>query len=166
LDSIVDLNKALALETEDVHLDDANVRRGVKPCLATTDSAPTSAADDDCAVSLSPRFWVAECGGSVVGMIGVSPEWSDWHGTCYWWVVSVFVNSAHRKRGVGRQLFDTVFEIAEQEKVQTVNLRVEKVNDAAQEFYKHIGFVVDDSHLVMSRGKTPAGVAIGGPSGS
>jgi hypothetical protein len=46
--------------------------------------------------------------------------------------------------------------------VQTVNLRVERENEGAQKFYASVGFAVDDSHLVMSRGRKPDGGAIGG----
>jgi N-acetylglutamate synthase-like GNAT family acetyltransferase len=115
LDGIVALNKALALETEGVHLDDTGVRRGAKLTLTSATAAEENEAadEDNGSISLSPRFWVAENEGDMAGMIGISPEWSDWHGTCYWWVVSVFVTSSHRRKGVGRQLFDTVFQIAD-----------------------------------------------------
>ena len=43
-----------------------------------------------------------------------------------------------------------------------VNLRVEKENAGAQQFYKRIGFAEDPSHIVMSQGRKPDGKEVGG----
>ena len=68
---------------------------------------------------------------SVVGCVGVSPEWSDWWNCQYWWIISIFVDSAHRRRGVGSAMIRRVLASASERDVQTVNLRVEASNASA-----------------------------------
>ena len=149
---IVALNCALARETEaGLELDPERVAAGVGACLRSS------------ATPLSPRFWVAieEETASVIGCIGVSPEWSDWWNCCYWWIMSVFVDARFRRRGVASLLLEQLLADSAIEDVQTVNLRVERCNVGAQAFYAARGFAVDDSHVVMSRGRRPDGGAVG-----
>ena len=91
----------------------------------------------------------------------MSPEWSDWWNTSYWWVISIFVMVDHRRRGVASDMLAALLAAAEAEEVQTVNLRVETENTGAQAFYAAAGFAVDGSHVVMSRGRKPDGGAVG-----
>ncbi len=152
LDQLVALTLALAAETEDgLRLDTLRLAAGVRRGLEAGEGA-----------DLSPRYWVAEQSGRLVGFIGISPEWSDWWATTYWWVISVFVECRCRRRGVATQLFASMQADADDANVQTVNLRVECGNAGAQKFYKSIGFAVDPSHLVMSKGRKPDGRAVGG----
>jgi hypothetical protein len=97
----------------------------------------------------------------ICGIIAVSPEWSDWWASEYWWVISVFVSADSRRRGMASALFTAMLAAAADEKVQTVNLRCECENGSARRFYESIGFVVDDSHLVMSKGNKPDGSQVG-----
>ena len=156
LHALVQLTKDLATETEDgLQLSHERLLLGVAKGLPNP-NGPTSASD------LSPKYWVAcDQVGHLVGFVGVSPEWSDWWATCYWWVISVFVDSKWRRAGVGTALFKTMQQDAIKEDVQTVNLRVETNNTGAQNFYRKIGFAVDSSHLVMSRGRRPDGKEVG-----
>ena len=145
---IVALTKNLAKETENgLSLDDGKVTGGVTKGLIASNG-------------MSPFYIVAVAGGSIVGFACVSPEWSDWWDCAYWWIGSLFVAERHRKKGVGRQLIDEVWRVAEVEGVMAVNLRVEKLNVNSQAFYKKVGFVADDSHIVMSRGRRPDGGVI------
>ena len=210
----------------------------------------------DEAGQLAPKYWVwqepgAAGGGpegraglaELSGMVGISPEWSDWwaqihrrhrrhppslvpshrhrrrrhrhrlhhhrlhhhqHHRCqltappppgrwgveYWWVISVYVAPAHRRKGLATRLLKAVLAEAASRGAQTVNLRVERANTAAQVYtaplssslksspiaashrspaaaflgpqalYRRAGFAVDDSHLVMAHGRTPSGELI------
>ena len=58
-------------------------------------------------------------------------------------------------------LLGAVLDDARAEGVKTVNLRVEKANEPALSLYRKCGFVVDDSHHVMSSGRTPSGHVVG-----
>ena len=154
LDTVVNLTCALAEETENgLQLMREKVNVGVSRGLRE---------EAEGAASLRPRYWVAENeGGTVVAFVAISPEWSDWWATTYWWVLSVFVDPAARRQGIAKALFHAMQEDADRLGVQTINLRVETANASAQDFYKSCGFVVDDSHLVMSRGSKPDGTAVG-----
>ena len=155
LSQIVQLTIDLAVETENgLILDEATLNVGISRGLPKrTDTVSNDA---------TPMYWVAENidDGRLIGFLAVSPEWSDWWATWYWWVISVSVDRKFRRLGVGTLLFELMQKDADQALVQTVNLRVEKDNGDATQFYQRIGFVVDDSHRVMSRGKRPNGEVI------
>jgi len=157
LEAIVQLQLDLARETENgLELDRARVAAGVGAGLAGGAGA------------LSPRYWVAvsASSGTVVGCVGVSPEWSDWWNCAYWWIISIFVGAGHRRHGVASELLRVLLAASEEEGVQTVNLRVEAENDGARAFYAAVGFATDTSHVVMSRGRKPDGAVVGASSGA
>ena len=139
----------MADETEeDCTLDPVKVEKGVGFVLSGQ--------------GLSSKYWVAtDDEDKVIGMVGVSPEWSDWWGVEYWWVISVYVEPSSRRRGVAARMMRGALAAAEAQGVQTVNLRVEKDNESAQALYRSVGFAVDPSHLVMACGRTPAGQPVG-----
>lgn len=147
--TIVAYTKALADESEGFSLTQRHVQRGVSVMVLGS------------LFGLQPRCWVYEEDGQVFGMIGTCPEWSDWHGKEYWWVLTMYVAPSHRRRGIATKLLTTVKEAALKHGVQTVNLRVERDNIVAQRLYQSVGFAVDESHLVMAFGHTPSGDAIG-----
>ena len=153
LEQLVALTCDLAEETEHgLQLDRAKVTAGVEAGLPAASPAGGG---------LQPRYWVAERDGRLVGFVSVSPEWSDWWACAYWWIMSVFVQSSERRTGVASALFSAMYEDAERDGVQTINLRVERANQHAQSFYAKLGFLVDESHLVMARGRRPDGSVIG-----
>ena len=90
LDTLVDGNAAMALETEQLQLDRDTLRRGVEAVL--TGRAPG-------------RFSVAEHEGRVVGQLLVTYEWSDWRNRPVWWIQSVHVAADARRLGVFRALY-------------------------------------------------------------
>ena len=165
LDVIMEFTRSLASETEDVTLCDDTLRRGVSFALVdpslTGESMSLTAASR---AGLRPRYWICvdTSTSQPLGMVGISPEWSDWWGCEYWWVISIYVAPTARRQGVGMALLEHVAAAAESSGAQTVNLRVERENVTAQALYSRCGFALDDSHLVMARGKTPSGVIIGG----
>jgi hypothetical protein len=63
---------------------------------------------------LQPRYFlaIAPGTGAVVGSVCISPEWSDWWNTTYWWVASVFVDAAYRRQGAARCLFNGMQEVS------------------------------------------------------
>ena len=153
IDEMLQMQMDLAYETEKgLKLNEAQLRVGVMKCLNA----------DGSDFGLKPFYIVAALDGGKggdepVGFVGISPEWSDWWGTEYWWVISIFVAPGQRRKGIATKLFQDVLQRSQEKGVQTVNLRVEKLNSGAMSFYRKIGFVVDDSHHVMSIGKKPEG---------
>lgn len=156
LEGLIRLTQTLATETENgLVLHEEKLRVGIARGL------PAEAEENE--EELSPKYWVAErrSDGRLVGFLAVSPEWSDWWATCYWWVISVFVEADSRRSKVATALFASMEADSAAAGVQTVNLRVESENAGAQQFYKRIGFAEDPSHIVMAKGRKPDGSLIG-----
>ena len=124
-DTIIAFNVALAQESEGRGLDRAVVGRGVRRLLA----------DPTCGV-----YYVAERGGSVVGQLLITFEFSDWRDGVFWWVQSVYVQPADRRRGVFRALHRHVEQEARRAgDVCGLRLYVDRDNAKAQQVYRSLG---------------------------
>ncbi|MCE3005110.1 MAG: GNAT family N-acetyltransferase [Xanthomonadaceae bacterium] len=124
LESLVAFNAAMALETEHKRLDPALLRPGV------------AAVFDD------PRrgfYLVAERGGTVVGGLLVTWEWSDWRCGDWWWVQSVYVVPPARGQGVFGALYRAIEARARAAGAVGLRLYVERDNRRAQRTYAALG---------------------------
>jgi GNAT superfamily N-acetyltransferase len=136
LNSVVEFNAALALETEATRLDPAVLARGVRAALADPDRL---------------RYWVAEEAetGRVIGQAAVTREWSDWRNGWLWWYQSVYVRPDSRRRGVFRALHEHVRDAARTAgDVVGLRLYVEQANDRAQRTYQALGLTLG-GYLVL-----------------
>lgn len=125
-DTLVELSRQLALETEGKTLDLEILLRGVQSALADPDRL---------------RFWVAEQGGMVVGQSAITREWSDWRNGWVWWLQSVFVKTEARGQGVFRALHQHIQACAKSDPdVIGLRLYVEQDNTSAQATYRNLGF--------------------------
>lgn len=123
--SIVKMNKALALETESITLDDQVISLGVAHCLK--DSAKGS-------------YFLAEYEGAVIGQLMFTFEWSDWRNGWIWWLQSVYVDPDFRGKGAFKSLFHHVEMLAlEKSDVVAIRLYVEMHNLPAKEVYQKVG---------------------------
>ncbi len=123
--SIVKMNKALALETESITLDDQVISLGVAHCLK--DSAKGS-------------YFLAEYEGAVIGQLMFTFEWSDWRNGWIWWLQSVYVDPDFRGKGAFKSLFHHVEMLAlAQLDVVAIRLYVEMHNLPAKEVYQKVG---------------------------
>jgi len=133
LDTMVEFNAAMALETEDKGLNLEALREGVGSLL-----------EDD---SLG-FYLLAESGGTVVGQLMVTTEWSDWRNANFWWLQSLYVLPEYRRQGVFRLLYERVCELANDAgNVCGLRLYVERSNHRAQQAYVNLGMVL--SHYDM-----------------
>ena len=131
---LVEFNCRLAFETEQKQLDRATVDAGVAALLADPSKG---------------RYFVAESGGSVVGQLMHTREWSDWRNGDLWWVQSVYIDHEARGRGVFRRLYEHLRAEARADgSIVGIRLYVETHNTAAQETYRRVGFR-DAGYLVM-----------------
>jgi len=122
---IVEYNRRLAEETEGKRLDPQVLAAGVAACLADPDKA---------------LYFLAEEGGTVLGQMMITREWSDWRNGWMWWIQSVYVRAEARRRGVFRTLYRHVAELARgRPDVIGLRLYVEQENHAAQQTYTHLG---------------------------
>lgn len=116
---------AMALETEHKRLDPDTVRAGIAAGLSDAAKA---------------RYFVAECAGARAGTLMLTGEWSDWRNGAWWWIQSVYVMAAHRRRGVFAALYRHVEALARAAPgVIGLRLYVEQDNAAALRTYAALG---------------------------
>ena len=122
---IADYNAALARESENLELDPSLLLEGVRAVL--NDAAKGA-------------YLLAEDGGRPVGQLMLTYEWSDWRNGTFWWIQSVFVEPAYRRRGVFRALYREVHERA-RNNPSVCGLRVYVVdsNRRARSVYENMG---------------------------
>ena len=117
--------EAMAFETENKHLDNHTVTRGLEAGVADPARA---------------RYFMAEVGGEPVGTLMLTFEWSDWRNAWWWWIQSVYVAPEHRRRGVYRALYGYALTLAKAEDgVCGLRLYVERHNVQAIRTYEFLG---------------------------
>ena len=134
---IVSFNRAMAMETEGHDLDEGTVVAGVTAVLADPAKG---------------RYFIAErrgggpeAGGQravrpePAGQLMLTLEWSDWRNGPIWWIQSVYVAPAHRRRGIYRMLHEHVRRVGRAEGAVGLRLYVERDNSTAQSAYGALG---------------------------
>ncbi len=112
-------------ETEGVTLDAIRLRAGVRAILQDRTKG---------------FYLVAEVHGKVVGQMMITREWSDWRNGYFWWIQSVYVLPAYRKKGVYRSLHEYAVNLARTRKdICGIRLYVDRKNKAAQKVYRKLG---------------------------
>jgi len=131
--TIAAFNAAMARETEQRELDPATLTAGVERGLADPAKG---------------RYFVAVVDGEVAGCLMVTTEWSDWRDGWFWWIQSVYVDPAHRGRGVYGALHEHVRAAAKAAgDVVGIRLYVEKDNTRARRTYTKLGMTETDYRL-------------------
>jgi GNAT superfamily N-acetyltransferase len=126
MELVCEFNRLLALESESKTLDASVLRVGVTAVLA------------DPAKGL---YFLAAEGTDVLGQMGVTYEWSDWRNGWFWWIQSVYVRPAARRRGVFRLIFEHIRHLARSDpSVIGLRLYVDQSNAAAHATYEKMGF--------------------------
>ena len=122
---IVHFNISMALETEDIALNNEEITQGVQAVF------------DD---SHLGRYCVATINNQIVGSLLLTTEWSDWHNKYYWWIQSVYVNPQYRRSGVYKTLYEFVCNSAKEHgDVYAIRLYVDINNKIAQQVYNNLG---------------------------
>jgi len=126
---IASFSAAMALETEGRRLDLNRLHDGTSALLESPDRG---------------FFMVAEVeqGGErrLLGQLMITYEWSEWRNGAFWWIQSVYVDPAWRRKGVYRRLYDTVVAIGKADKMMCgIRLYVARNNRAAQTVYRRVG---------------------------
>jgi GNAT superfamily N-acetyltransferase len=149
LDALVEGNLAMALETEGLHLHPPTLRAGVARALGG---------------GVGARYLIAEDpdDGRILGQLMLTTEWSDWRDREVWWIQSVYVWPAARRRGVYRALAAEAARQARAAGAGGLRLYVDRRNTAAQQVYTRLG-MVGDHYLTFEQmfpsppGDPPAG---------
>jgi GNAT superfamily N-acetyltransferase len=126
--------QAMAWETEHKRLDSDTVHAGVAAGLGDAARARYFIAMEDAPLAGH------ETVGVPVGTLMLTTEWSDWRNGDWWWIQSVYVPEAHRRRGVFAALYRHV-EAQARGTPGVIGLRlyVERANQAAQHTYTALG---------------------------
>jgi ribosomal protein S18 acetylase RimI-like enzyme len=133
-EAIAHSNIAMAFETEGKRLLPDVVTAGVRRLLA------------DPALGF---YLVAESGSELAGCLMVTTEWSDWRNGQFWWIQSVYVQPACRRRGVFSALYAQVGErAAARPGICGFRLNVEQHNTSAQQTYRALGMVETDYRVM------------------
>ena len=133
LDIIVQMQLAMALETEDMRLDKGTLRAGVRAVF-----------DDP----RKGRYFVAEIDGKVAGLLLTMDEWSDWRNGTVLWIHSVYVSPEFRRGGVFRSLYQSLKRQVEADPaLKGLRLYVHKANHAAIKTYTSLG--MDGEHYAL-----------------
>ena len=129
LETLVEGNLRMALETEDLALDPEVLRAGVRAVLSGAQPG---------------EYFVLQEEGRIVALLVITYEWSDWRNGTVWWIQSVYVPPEARGRGAYRTLYHEVLERARTAGAKGVRLYVDERNTAAQEVYTKLG--MDGGH--------------------
>ena len=131
--ALIEFNQAMALETEDKHLDLEILGPGVRAVFGDTQKGFYVVAEDD---------------GHIIGALMVTYEWSDWRNGWFWWIQSVYILPEARGRRIYSRLYEFVKErAAEAGNVCGFRLYVEQENSHARRVYENVG--MEASHYCM-----------------
>jgi len=134
LSTLVHFNLAMARETEARELAQNTVNDGVRRLLEDPSRG---------------RYLVATVDDNIVGQLMLTREWSDWRNGDFWWIQSVYVAPAFRRRGVFSTLFEHVRDQARDDSgVCGLRLYVDHANTRAQEAYRNLGAATTDYVLM------------------
>ncbi len=148
-DTIIEFNRAMALETESRRLDLATLRKGTLAILESTEYGFYVVAELPEGMRHKP-----------IGQLMITYEWSDWRNGVFWWIQSVYVDPDHRGRGVFRALHNHVLLKAKADpRVCGLRLYVERDNHRAQTIYQRVGlstspYLVYEHDFVFAPSKT------------
>ena len=132
IDSIVQFQADMAMESEGCILDKEKVTNGVTAAML----------DDSKGI-----YWVAKFEGKAIGSLMLTREWSDWNNGWYWWIQSVYVIPEFRRKGVYKAMYQNVKDAAKANNVSQIRLYVDKTNVSAQKVYQNLG--MQESHYLM-----------------
>ena len=134
IDAIAQFNLAMALETENKHLDALVLHRGVTRMQASPELG----------------FYLVACWNDVVvGCLGITFEWSDWRSGLFWWIQSVYVDPDHRGQGAFSGLFAETQRLAmATNEVIGIRLYAERENERALRTYHRLGMHTTDYRLL------------------
>ena len=128
-DVLVGFSAAMAQETENRKLDLDRLRKGTRTLLKTSERGFFIVAEHDDGRNVKP-----------VGQLMITFEWSDWRNGNFWWVQSVYVDPAWRRRGVYRSMHRHIVAKAKADPaVCGIRLYVEQDNHTAQSVYESVG---------------------------
>jgi len=123
---IAENNLMLAKESENKNINYKTVLEGVKSVISDRQKG---------------IYLVAEENKEIIGQMMITFEWSDWQNKNIWWLQSVYILKPWRMKGVFKQLFKTIKEMALENKVKTLRLYVHSNNIKAKKVYNQVKMI-------------------------
>jgi GNAT superfamily N-acetyltransferase len=122
---LVEFQRKMALETENLTLDPHIVNKGVEAIFQDKSKG---------------NYYVAKEQGYIIACLLTTPEWSEWRNGTVLWIQSVYVRPSHRGQGVFRKLYAYIQQIVEDtDGLRGIRLYVDNRNVAAQQVYHALG---------------------------
>lgn len=122
---LVECQLKMALETEELTLDQATVTKGVEAVFADPAKG---------------FYIVGKTDDKQVSCLMITKEWSDWRNAWVWWIQSVYVDPDFRKAGIFGMMYDYIKNLViGNPNVSGIRLYVDKTNNRAQEVYRRVG---------------------------
>jgi GNAT superfamily N-acetyltransferase len=132
-ETIAGFQIAMAMETENVRLDEATINPGVLAIFTNPNLG---------------RYFVAESGNKIIASLMVTYEWSDWRNSTVWWLQSVYVLPEFRRKGVFSMMYRFIRQRVEQMPgVSGLRLYMIHHNETAGKAYEKLG--MDGNHYRM-----------------
>lgn len=86
------------------------------------------------------KYYIAEENAQVAGCLMTTYEWSDWRCGTVLWIQSVYIDKAHRGKGVYRKLYEYIQGLVTPESgYRGIRLYVDRTNTDAQKVYETLG---------------------------
>lgn len=124
-DTITRFQLEMAMETEQVKLDETVTGKGV---LAVFNDPSKG------------TYYIASAGNSIAGCMLTTPEWSDWRNRTILWIQSVYVRPEYRKMGVFTALYENLKQqLDNNPEIGGIRLYVDRTNQIAQKVYTRLG---------------------------
>lgn len=131
LETLTEYSAAMARETEQRTLDRARLRMGTQAVIDQPERGQYF-------VAVLQQALPADT--VTIGQLLITYEWSDWRNALFWWIQSVYVHPAWRRKGVYRHMHRTILDLARSRgNVCGVRLYVEGSNRVAKLVYDRVG---------------------------
>lgn len=128
--AIIGFQHKMAMESEGIDLNPETLSSGVMAIFRDPQKG---------------KYFVAEAENQIIGSMLTTYEWSDWRNQWVYWLQSVYIISAYRRKGIFRLMYEQVKQLVEHDaSAAGIRLYVDKTNKKAIEVYKSIG--MDGEH--------------------
>lgn len=125
MDTIIDFQLKMAMETENVKLDVNILKSGVNTLFNKPEMG---------------LYYVAEVDGKVVGSTMTTYEWSDWRNATIIWLQSVYFLPEYRNQKLFSKMYAYIkAKVEADNSIGGIRLYVDKTNLHAQKVYNAIG---------------------------
>ncbi|SFD26464.1 diamine N-acetyltransferase [Chitinophaga sp. CF118] len=92
------------------------------------------------------RAFVVESNADIIGFATFFFTYYSWSGKALY-LDDLYITSAFREQGIGKQLLDTIIQLAKNEQCKKVRWQVSGWNANAISFYKKMGAIIDDTEI-------------------